>query len=136
MEFDREALLRQFREEVEDLLLEMERCALLLDEVDSDLAPVEELFRCAHTLKGSASCVGHGRLTALAHEVEGLFEAVTTRRRAPDAELTALSLAAVDALGRCGRGKRSLKDVASCPRAGTGRGVREALAARRGRTAR
>ena len=103
MEFDREALLRQFRDEVEDLLSEMERCALHLDDVDADLAPVEELFRCAHTLKGSASCVGHARLTALAHEVEGLFEAVTTRRRAPDAELTALSLVVVDALGRCAR---------------------------------
>src|SRR5258708_39679805 len=99
---DQEALERVFREEAEELLREMERCALDLD-LRLDPSLVQEMFRCAHTLKGSASCVGHERLIALAHEVEALFEAVTTRKRTLGRDLAPLALLAVDALGRCAR---------------------------------
>ncbi|HWZ88495.1 MAG TPA: chemotaxis protein CheW [Polyangiaceae bacterium] len=99
---DQEALERAFREEAEELLREMERCALDLD-LRLDPGLVQEMFRCAHTLKGSASCVGHERLMALAHEVEALFEAVTTHKRALGRDLAPLALLAVDALGRCAR---------------------------------
>src|SRR5260221_11388017 len=99
---DQEALERAFREEAEELLRELERCALDPD-LRLDPGLVQEMFRCAHTLKGSASCVGHERLMALAHEVEALFEAVTTHKRALGRDLAPLALLAVDALGRCAR---------------------------------
>jgi len=99
---DNQALIQTFREEAEELLRELERCALDLDErLDPSL--VEAMFRCAHTLKGGASCVGHERLMAVAHEVEALFDAVTTHKKALRRDLAPLSLLAVDVLGNCCR---------------------------------
>jgi len=99
---DKQALIQTFREEAEELLSELERCALDLDErLDPSL--VQAMFRCAHTLKGGASCVGHERLMAVAHEVEALFDAVTTHKKALRSDLAPLALLAVDVLGNCCR---------------------------------
>ena len=81
IELDRNLLLSSFRDESDELLAELERLALALDAEPGNRGLVEEMFRCAHTLKGSASCVGFERVTAIAHELENLFEAVTTNRR-------------------------------------------------------
>ncbi|HEX6764216.1 MAG TPA: Hpt domain-containing protein, partial [Polyangiaceae bacterium] len=100
MAIDLVALRRVALEEAEELLQELERCALDLDSRPYDLALVEEMFRAAHTLKGNASCVGFERVTALAHELESLFASVTTRQRTVDKEFSAIALAAVDLLRR------------------------------------
>jgi two-component system chemotaxis sensor kinase CheA len=100
MELDRAALLATFRQEADELLSEIERLALDLDDAPGEVGIVEELFRLAHTLKGGASCVGFERVMALAHELEALFDAVTTGKRNSDRELAALTLAAVDLLRR------------------------------------
>ena len=68
------------------------------EERPDELGLVEEMFRLAHTLKGGASCVGYERVLELAHELEALFESVTTQRRAPDSELAVLTLTAVNVL--------------------------------------
>ena len=48
----------------------------LLDlEHDLDAAVVNEVFRAAHTLKGSAATIGHRRMTELTHAMEALFGA-------------------------------------------------------------
>lgn len=98
MDLDRDLLHRTFQQESEELLNDIERLALDLDERPDELALVEEMFRCAHTLKGSASCVGFERVLAQAHELENVLEAVTTRTRAPERGLAALALYAVDVL--------------------------------------
>ncbi|HET7543264.1 MAG TPA: Hpt domain-containing protein, partial [Polyangiaceae bacterium] len=100
MEFDRAALLRSFRDEAEELLSQLERLALDLDENPGERGPIEDMFRCAHTLKGGASCVGFEQVMSVAHELEALFEAVTAQGRAPDRGLIALTLEAVDVLRR------------------------------------
>jgi two-component system chemotaxis sensor kinase CheA len=98
MEIDRALLLGSFRDESEELLSELERLALALDAQPANRVLVEEMFRCAHTLKGSASCVGFERVTAVAHELEEMFEAVTTNRRRAGRWLSGLSLEALDLL--------------------------------------
>ena len=48
----------------------------LLDlEHDLDAGVVNEVFRAAHTLKGSAATIGHRRMTELTHAMEDLFGA-------------------------------------------------------------
>jgi two-component system chemotaxis sensor kinase CheA len=48
----------------------------LLDlEHDLDAAVVNEVFRAAHTLKGSAATIGHRRMAELTHAMEDLFGA-------------------------------------------------------------
>jgi two-component system chemotaxis sensor kinase CheA len=100
MELDRALLLRSFCDESDELLAELERLALDLDADPSKRSLVEEMFRCAHTLKGSASCVGFERVMALAHDLESLFESITTNRRSADRRLCGLTLEAVDLLRR------------------------------------
>ena len=100
LDLDRALLLRSFRDEAHELLAELERLALDLDQSPGERGPVEDMFRCAHTLKGSASCVGFEQVVSVAHEVEALFEAVTVQGRSPDRSLAALALEAVDVLGR------------------------------------
>lgn len=98
IELDRAALLQSFRVESEELLVELERLALDLDAQPQSRSIVEDMFRLAHTLKGSASCVGFERVVALAHELEEAFEAVTKGRRASDRSLSGLTLEAIDVL--------------------------------------
>jgi two-component system, chemotaxis family, sensor kinase CheA len=100
MELDRKLLLSSFRDEADELLGELERLALDLDAQPGNRALVEEMFRCAHTLKGAASCVGFESVIAVAHELESLFESVTTKRRTPGRWLSGLSLEALDLLRR------------------------------------
>ena len=100
MEIDRSLLLGSFRDESDELLSELERLALALDAQPGNRGLVEEMFRCAHTLKGSASCVGFERVTAVAHELEEMFEAVTTNRRKAGRWLSGMSLEALDLLRR------------------------------------
>jgi two-component system chemotaxis sensor kinase CheA len=95
---DREALLRSFLDESEELLVLLERSALELGDKPGDVALVEEMFRCAHTLKGNASCVGFDGFMALAHEIESMFAGVTVRHKPAGRALSALSLASVDVL--------------------------------------
>jgi two-component system chemotaxis sensor kinase CheA len=95
---DRAALMRSFLDESEELLVQLERSALELGDKPGDVALVEEMFRCAHTLKGNASCVGFDAFMALAHEIEGLFAGVTVRHKPAGRTLVTLSLASVDAL--------------------------------------
>src|SRR5258706_6517245 len=100
MELDHVALLRSFRDEADELLSELERLALNLDENPGERGPVEDMFRIAQTRKGGASCVGFEEVVAVAHEVEALFEAVTVQGRTADRTLAALALEAVDVLQR------------------------------------
>ena len=54
-------------ERIEQGLLELEH--------GLDAAVVNEVFRAAHTLKGSAATIGHRRMTELTHAMEDLFGA-------------------------------------------------------------
>lgn len=103
MDLDRQLLMRSFRDEAEELLVDLERLALDLDARPGQRSPVEDMFRCAHTLKGGASCVGFEALVRISHELEALFEAVTAHRRVPDRALAELALASVDVLRRGAR---------------------------------
>ena len=48
---------------------------LLVLEHDLDSGTVNEVFRAAHTLKGSAATIGHRRMAELTHAMEDLFGA-------------------------------------------------------------
>lgn len=70
MELDRKLLLGSFRDEADELVGQLERLALDLEAQPGNRGLVEEMFRCAHTLKGSASCLGFESVIAVAHELE------------------------------------------------------------------
>ncbi|ACX52896.1 putative CheA signal transduction histidine kinase [Ammonifex degensii KC4] len=66
-------LFSLFLEEAEEQLELLEQLLLRLEE-KKEPETVDGIFRVAHTLKGSAACVGLQEVTELAHELENLLD--------------------------------------------------------------
>lgn len=77
---------------VNDALLTLER-----GEESADA--VRELFRAVHSMKGMAGAMGFQAITALAHEMESLLDAIRSGRLPVDAERVDALFAASDLLG-------------------------------------
>ena len=60
-----EHLRQKYLEEANDLLLELEKNLLLLEETPGDAEGVEIAFRVMHTLKGSSSMFGYQQISEL-----------------------------------------------------------------------
>jgi two-component system chemotaxis sensor kinase CheA len=75
---------------IEQGLLELEH--------DLDAAVVNEVFRAAHTLKGSAATIGHRRLAELTHAMEDLFGAFRSGTLADVKPFANVLLATIDVL--------------------------------------
>ena len=95
-----EALLRTFRDETDEVLAELERCALELGGGGAHAPLIEAMFRSAHTLKGNASCLGFDALTRAAHELEETLDAARKSAEAPGPTLITLVLGRLDELRR------------------------------------
>ncbi len=78
-------------EQIERGLLELERNA-------ADEATLAEIFRAAHTLKGSAATIGHGRMAELTHALEEVFGALRSGLLKDLASFDDLLLPTVDVL--------------------------------------
>ena len=77
-------------ERIEHGLLELEH--------GPDAAVVNEIFRAAHTLKGSAATIGHRRMTELTHAMEDLFGAFRSGALHDVKPFADVLLATIDAL--------------------------------------
>ena len=52
----------------------MEAALLRLDDGDHDMETINEIFRAAHTIKGSAGLFGLNDIVSFTHIVENVFE--------------------------------------------------------------
>jgi two-component system chemotaxis sensor kinase CheA len=95
--------LALFTAECAEQLTEVERCLIQLEEGREPTEVVAELFRNAHSLKGSAAAIGHHRMASLAHALESAMERHRTGRAPVTADDTDAYLSVVDALSRLGQ---------------------------------
>jgi len=65
-----------FMQEAEDLLAEIEACALRFQEDSSSSEAIHQLFRAFHTIKGSGSMFGFEEMASFTHHVETLLDQV------------------------------------------------------------
>lgn len=86
-----------FIAEAEEHIANLESGLLRLEQ-GSDTAVIGELFRSAHTLKGSAGAAGLTGISQLAHAMENLLDQVRNGTRAVTAELIDALLTGVDLL--------------------------------------
>lgn len=86
--------IRVFLDEAEELLQTMEGGILRLEKESDDPEVIQEIFRAAHTLKGSSATLGHQRMAELTHSMENVLDKV----RKGKMEVTT---AVVDALFAC-----------------------------------
>jgi len=71
---DMDRLRTVFQQEAEDTLIAMEEALLRLEEHPDQSAPLNDVFRHAHTIKGSAAMVGAGELAGYAHTLEDALD--------------------------------------------------------------
>lgn len=86
--------IRVFLDEAEELLQTMEGGILRLEKESDDPEVLQEIFRAAHTLKGSSATLGHQRMAELTHSMENVLDKLRKGK------MTASS-ALVDALFAC-----------------------------------
>jgi chemosensory pili system protein ChpA (sensor histidine kinase/response regulator) len=73
-------LLEFFLTEAEEHIGQLEKGFLELEQNPSDTTGIQELFRSAHTLKGSAALVKLNTLSEIAHKMEDVLESVRDRQ--------------------------------------------------------
>jgi two-component system, chemotaxis family, sensor kinase CheA len=67
-------LLPAFIQEANEQIAELEHLLLQLEDQPDDLELLNALFRCAHTIKGSAGVFGLNRIVSFTHHVETLLD--------------------------------------------------------------
>jgi two-component system, chemotaxis family, sensor kinase CheA len=85
-----------FKEEANELLIELEASLLELDAAPADAELIGRVFRAMHTIKGSGAMFGFDDIASFTHEVETIFDMVRNGRVAVSGKLINLTLAACD----------------------------------------
>ncbi|MDR7269261.1 two-component system chemotaxis sensor kinase CheA [Pelomonas saccharophila] len=94
------AALPTFINEAEEQVERLEQLLLELEASPGDRELLDALFRCAHTVKGSAGLFGLDALVGFTHHVETLLDHVREGRRALDGAVSTLLLQCNDQMRR------------------------------------
>ena len=89
---------RLFADESTEQIEAIERGLLDLERGDAEATTVNEVFRAAHTLKGSAATIGHRRMAGLTHAMEDVFGALRSGTIGDIAPFADTLLATLDVL--------------------------------------
>lgn len=85
-----------FREEAYELLNDLERILLILEDDPESQEDIAAVFRVMHTVKGSAGMFGFTEIARFAHEVESTLDAVRNGKIPVTPKLVSLTLDARD----------------------------------------
>jgi two-component system chemotaxis sensor kinase CheA len=94
------AALPTFISEAEEQVERLEQLLLELEAAPGDRELLDALFRCAHTVKGSAGIFGLDALVGFTHHVETLLDLIRDGRRALDGGVSTLLLQCNDQMRR------------------------------------
>ncbi len=89
-EINLDAALVTFFEEARDMLAQIEQSVLELEEKPNDIEELNALFRCAHTIKGSAGLFGLNAVVGFTHHVETLLDELRNGTMRLDLALSSL----------------------------------------------
>src|SRR6266487_45684 len=87
-----------FLAEVDELLQRVEEALVDLERQPDDQRLLQEIFRAAHTIKGSSATIGHTRMAALTHAMETRLDDVRKGVAPVTADLIEALLKALDVL--------------------------------------
>lgn len=87
---------RRFIEDALDLLNDLDEGLMQLELNPDATAPLEQVFRTMHTIKGGANMFGFEKIGSLAHNLETLFDLVRQRKIAVSENLISITLHAFD----------------------------------------
>jgi two-component system chemotaxis sensor kinase CheA len=87
-----------FLAEVDELLQRVEESLVDLERAPDDQGLLNEIFRAAHTIKGSSATIGHARMAALTHAMETRLDDVRKGTASVTPQLIEALLKALDVL--------------------------------------
>ncbi len=93
-----EHIIQKFIDETYELLEELESSLLVLEEIPDDEANIGSVFRCLHTIKGSAAMFGFNFISTFTHHIEDVYELVRSDKLEVNRELIDATLAAKDCI--------------------------------------
>jgi chemotaxis protein histidine kinase CheA len=91
-----EEFKQSFREEVREIVADLEAALLELNRAPADAELVGRVFRGLHTIMGSSSMFGFKSLAVFTHNLESAFNAARNGRLVVDSSLIDLTLGALD----------------------------------------
>ena len=95
---DMSAFTRQFVDEARERLQSLNDALLRLEETPGSADILADVFREAHSLKGSAQMLGFVDISQIAHQLEELFVAARRDARVIDARAFDLVFRAIDVI--------------------------------------
>ncbi|MGH2519428.1 MAG: Hpt domain-containing protein, partial [Chloroflexota bacterium] len=93
-----ESDLKLFLQEADEQIELLQNETIRLEKEYQDQALVQNIFRAAHTLKGSSGMIGHHRMTDLTHAMESVFDMIRKNMLVPTTEIVDTILASLDGL--------------------------------------
>ena len=90
--------LQAFLQEAEEQLLLLDEDIVRLERESENQDLLQEIFRAAHTLKGSSAMLGHQRMAGLAHVMESVLDRVRKGSLGVSTEVVDALLHSLDAL--------------------------------------
>lgn len=90
--------LRLFLDEAEEILDRLALNLVLLEKQPTDISIINEVFRDAHTIKGSAAAMGFAEMASVAHQMENVLTLLREGQVAPGNALFSALLSGLDAL--------------------------------------
>jgi len=89
---------RVFFDELEERIQCLSDNILILERDGGSRQAVQEIFRAAHTIKGSSAVMGFEKIASLTHEMENVFQEIRSGKLSVSKALIDLLLQSVDAL--------------------------------------
>ena len=90
--------LQLFLQEADEQLQSLDENFIRLEREPSNEQLIQEIFRIAHTIKGSAAMIGHQRMSELAHAMEDILDKVRKKTLAVTPVLVDILLKSLDML--------------------------------------
>jgi len=90
--------LKVFIQEADELIQQLDENVLRLEKEGQNPELIQEIFRAAHTLKGSSGMLGHERMAELTHAMETLFDKLRKEELFVTIELIDILLECLDVL--------------------------------------
>jgi len=110
--------LRLFLDEAEEIVDRLALNMVLLEKTPSDAGIINEVFRDAHTIKGSAAAMGFNQMAGVAHQMENVLTLLRQGQVVPEPRLFSALLSGLDVLRRIkhdvyNTGRESTYDLAA-----------------------
>ncbi|MCR5292230.1 MAG: chemotaxis protein CheA [Eubacterium sp.] len=95
---NQQELLEMFLDESGEHLETLNERVLVLEKTPDDAETINEIFRAAHSLKGTSGSMGFTRLQRLTHDMENIFSLVREGNLSVDSDLVDLLFKCLDAI--------------------------------------